>query len=288
MSGWAGSTELDSEGEELFWENECDVQILEDESWRAGCFGDLAGERMGGKPGEVSRQPGWPVPGAGTLAEGSGAPLPASSRHKMISAAWASLTELNSKDRAWEGEGSHGHSLSCPRSGCITRQGGKTREQGREKARGNAAELRGAAMARPVCRQWHVQRCAARSLWVGGCSLELNIHPKVFLEGFCKEAALIYEFPEQLTIEESTLFLLEHSLWGAQNVGEVSRSQPWGPRPNLNLRGDSMLALGIYIASLCGEPGKILQTRFLLVFFALSGQSGEVESKARMEWREEV
>lgn len=84
-------------------------------------------------------------------------------------------------------------------------------------------------MARPVCRQRHVQRCAARNLWVGGRSLELNIHPKVFLEGFCKEAALIYEFPEQLTIEESTLFLSEHSLWGAQNVGEVSLSAVLGP-----------------------------------------------------------
>lgn len=143
-------------------------------------------------------------------------------------------------------------------------------------------------MARPVCRQWHVQRSAARCLWVGGRYLELNIHPWVFLEGFCKEAALIYEFPEQLTIEESTLFLSEHSLWGAQSVGEVSRSQSRGPQPNLNLRGNSMLALGIYIASLCREPGKVLQTRFLLVFFALSGRSGEVGSKARMEWKEEV
>lgn len=41
MAGWAGSAELDSEGEELFGEKECDAQILEGESQQAGCFWGL-------------------------------------------------------------------------------------------------------------------------------------------------------------------------------------------------------------------------------------------------------
>lgn len=85
----------------------------------------------------------------------------------------------------------------------------------------------------------------------------------------------MYEFPEQLTIEESTHFSSRSTVSGVLSVwGRCRDRKSRGPQPDLNLCGNSMPALGIYIASQCREPGKILQTRFLLVIFALSGRSG--------------
>lgn len=89
----------------------------------------------------------------------------------------------------------------------------------------------------------------------------------------CKKADLIHEFPEQLKLEESTLSLWDHCLRSAEDVGEVSAASP-GPPAQFQSRWQSVIALGIYAASLRREPGELSQFHLLLVSSALSGRSG--------------
>lgn len=69
------------------------------------------------------------------------------------------------------------------------------------------------------------------------------------------------------------LFLWDHCLHSAENVGEVSAVRP-GPPAQFESLWQSLIARGIYTASLRSEPGELSQFCLLLIFSALSGRSG--------------